>query len=123
MKKELIALFFINILSAIGYSLIAPLFPPLARERDLKEYTVGFIISLYAISNFLVTPFAPQIISKYGRKKVFYIATIMEAVCTWVYALLSYVDHPGAFIFISIVARFMNGVASSFVTILGKFKF
>jgi MFS family permease len=78
MKKELIALFLLNILSAIGYSLIAPLYPPLARERGLKDYTIGFIISLYAISSFLVTPFAPLIISKYGRKKCFYIATIME---------------------------------------------
>jgi MFS family permease len=78
MKKELIVLFSINVLSAIGYSLIAPLYPPVAAERGVKEYMVGLIISLFAITNFIVTPFSPQIISKYGRRKVFYFAMTLE---------------------------------------------
>ena len=83
MKKEIIALFFINTLSAIGYSLIAPLYPPLARERGLKDYTVGFIISLFAITNFIVTPFSPHIISKYGRKNCFYFAMGIEVTLSY----------------------------------------
>lgn len=78
MKTEIILLFFINICSAIGYSLVAPLYPYEARKRDIKEELCGFIISVFAISNFFATPFCPALINKYGRKNTFYYACIIE---------------------------------------------
>ena len=78
MKKEIIILFFINISSAIGYSLIAPLYSSEAIKRDIKEDLCGLIISMFAFSNFFATPFCPALIGKYGRKKILYIACIVE---------------------------------------------
>lgn len=78
MKTEILLLFFINILSAIGYSLIAPLFPFEAATRGIKENMCGIVISIFAVSNFLATPFGPSLISKYGRKNIFYFATALE---------------------------------------------
>ena len=78
MKKELILLLFINICSAIGYSLIAPLYSSEAIKRGIKEDICGFIISIFAFANFCATPFCPFLISKYGRKRIFYIACVME---------------------------------------------
>ena len=77
-NKRLIFFFIINFLSAIGYSLVAPLFPPLALEKGLNEATIGLIISLFAIANFLITPMSPYIIENFGRKRVFYMSMIIE---------------------------------------------
>ena len=78
MGKEFYLLLFINICSAIGYSLIAPLYPTEALKRGIKENICGFIISMFAISNFFTTPFCPGLISKYGRKNMFYFACVLE---------------------------------------------
>ena len=78
MTRELILLFIINTLSAIGYSLIAPLFPSIAHERGLKEHVIGIIISIFAISNFVATPSCPKYIGLYGRKQMFYVAMSLE---------------------------------------------
>ncbi len=78
MTKEIILLFIINSLSAIGYSLIAPLYPSIAKERGLKEHIIGLSMSLFAISNFIATPSCPKFIGKYGKKRMFYIAMSIE---------------------------------------------
>ena len=80
MKKEILVLFFINICSAIGYSLIAPLYPSEAIKRDIKERLCGVIISMFALSNFFATPFCPALIGRYGRKKIFYFACRLEVI-------------------------------------------
>jgi predicted MFS family arabinose efflux permease len=80
MKTEIILLFFINVCSAIGYSLIAPLYPYEAKKRDIQENICGIVISMFAVSNFFATPFCPTIISKFGRKKTFYYACILEVI-------------------------------------------
>ncbi len=80
MAKEFYLLFFINICSAIGYSLIAPLYPSEAILRGIKEDICGLVISMFAVSNFLTTPFCPTLVSKYGRKNMFYFACVIEVI-------------------------------------------
>jgi MFS family permease len=120
MTREIYFLFFINICSAIGYSLIAPLYSFEASKRDIKENMCGIIISIFAISNFFSTPFIPSLISKYGRKKIFYAACILEAGCTMIYGLLLYVKSYFFFLGISVVSRFFHGIGASFSATLGK---
>jgi hypothetical protein len=67
MTKEIFLLLIINTLSAVGYSLIAPIYPIIAHERCLKEHMIGIIISIFTISNFSSTPIVPKYISKYGK--------------------------------------------------------
>jgi MFS family permease len=78
MNKEIFLLFTVNILSGIGYSLVAPLFPSIALKRGLSQFTIGFIISLYAITNLIVTPFNYKFFKYFGKKNVFLIAIALE---------------------------------------------
>lgn len=78
MKSQVLLLFAINLFSAMGYSLIAPLFPTLGEKRHIGENLIGWIISTYALFNFMITPFCPALANKYGRKKIFYLSTLLE---------------------------------------------
>jgi DHA1 family multidrug resistance protein-like MFS transporter len=80
MKRDISFLFLINIFSGIGYSLIAPLYPPMALKKGIGEDSCGFVIALFAISNFLFTPLCPLVISYFGRKKIFMIAMLLEVI-------------------------------------------
>lgn len=70
-NKEIFLLFVINIISGVGYSLVAPLYPSIAVNRGLNNFIIGVIISIFAISNLFVTPFAHIIFKKIGKKKIF----------------------------------------------------
>jgi DHA1 family multidrug resistance protein-like MFS transporter len=78
MNKDLVLLFCINALSAIGYSLIAPLYPSLAKDRNMGEGLCGTVIAIFAVSNFIITPFCPVLIQKYGRKNIMVYALVLE---------------------------------------------
>jgi MFS family permease len=78
MKREIVLLFLVNFGSAIGYSLVAPLFPSIALERGISEETIGKIMASFAISNVLITPFYSKIFNIIGKKRVFYIGLFIE---------------------------------------------
>ena len=68
----------VNIISGVGYSLCAPLFPIIALEKGITESTIGLIISAYPISNLLITPFGSKIFKLIGKGNVFLLAIILE---------------------------------------------
>lgn len=77
-NKEIFLLFVINIISGVGYSIVAPLYPAIAFSRGLDDFLIGIVISIYAVSNLFVTPFAHTIFEKYGKKRTFVYAVTGE---------------------------------------------
>ena len=77
-NNTIILLIVVNIISGTGYSLIAPLFPSVAKKRGISESIIGLIISSYAISNLIITPFGSKVFKKIGKKNVFLLAIIIE---------------------------------------------
>ena len=73
MNNKILILSIINIFSAIGYSLIAPLFPSLASDKKIGENIIGLIISCFPLSDILSTIFVPYLIFKFTRKKNIYV--------------------------------------------------
>ena len=55
MKYVQIIIFYLNLLGAMGFSLIAPLFPPLCREKGISNQICSYIISSICISQIITT--------------------------------------------------------------------
>ena len=110
MNNQVLLLVFINMFSAMGYSLIAPLYPSLSTERHINETLTGWIISIFALSNFIVTPFTPNLCQKYGRKKIFYFSTLTEASCTLFYGILKIINSYYLLITLSFILRIFHGI-------------
>jgi hypothetical protein len=77
MSNQLYILFLINILTAIGYSLIPPLYPEEAYKRGIKDDLCGLVISMFGIANIIITPFTPNLILFFGKKRLYFISTIL----------------------------------------------
>lgn len=88
MFSNIVLLFMINILSSIGYSLIAPLYPAEAAKKGVPEYIIGFTFSCFAISNVMTIPITPSLIKKYGRQRLMYIAMFIEVCSIYNHSLL-----------------------------------
>ena len=110
MNNQVLLLVFINMFSAMGYSLIAPLYPSLSTERHINETLTGWIISIFALSNFIATPFTPNLCQKYGRKKIFYFSTLTEASCTLFYGILKIINSYYLLITLSFILRIFHGI-------------
>lgn len=124
MISQIVLLFSINVLSAIGYSLLAPLYPSEAISKGVEEYQIGLIFSFFAISNLIAIPLTPKLIGIYGRRRLFYIAMIIEvksiifnypfqAICTILFGLVYYIENKNLFIALSLLSRFCQGVGSA----------
>ena len=107
MNKKIILLFIINSFVSMGYSIIAPLFPVLGRKISLSENVLGWIISLYSLADFIITPFTLQLIFKLGRKNLFYLTNITLAISIFAYGLLIYVNNYYFFLFITFILIFI----------------
>ena len=118
MNKKIILLFIINSFVSMGYSIIAPLFPVLGRKISLSENVLGWIISLYSLADFAITPFTLQLIFKLGRKNLFYLTNITLAISIFSYGLLIYVNNYYIFLLISFTLRLIHGMSGGIVSTL-----
>ena len=118
MNKEVLILFLLNMLSGVGYSIIAPLFPILGQKNSISEALLGWMISFYALSDFFTTPFIPKIIKKLGRKNLLYFATFCEATCTLIYGILNIISSFSILIFLVFFLRMVHGISSGIISVL-----
>jgi MFS family permease len=78
MLNQLSLLFILNLMSAVGYSLLAPLYPSLAAKRNINDFTIGIIFSTFAFSNVGAISIAPKLINIFGRRYLLYTGIAIE---------------------------------------------
>ena len=118
MKKSIILLIFMNMFSAMGYSIVAPLFPVLGKDFSISEALLGWIISTFAITNCITTPFVPKLCKRFTRIKLLYFATFFEATCTLLYSFLEEIPSLTLFLIIVFSLRIIHGIFASFIITL-----
>ena len=69
-KKSTIVLCFILILGYNAYALMIPMYPPLAKEKGLDSYVIGYIFCLYPVGSVIGTSRLAQSMSGDQKKKV-----------------------------------------------------
>ena len=118
MKKPIILLLIMNMFSGMGYSILAPLFPSLGKKFGINEDLIGWILSTYAFSNCIITPFIPSLCRYFTRIKILYFSTFCEATCTILYGFLQYISSYKALLIIVFIIRIIHGICSAFIATL-----
>jgi len=113
--KITIIFFLMNTFSGMGYSVLAPLFPSLATKLGLTESLIGSIISIYALSNILITPFTPYLFKKFSRIKLLYFATFYEATCSILYGFTGSIKSSHLLIILMFTFRVMHGICGGII--------
>ena len=102
----------LNILNSMGYSLLAPLFPTLGKEKGLNDALIGWVISAYAIATTTITPFIPSLVQKFSRTKLLYFSTFAIATCIIFYSFLYYISSIYLLLIIAFIIRILHGGCS-----------
>ena len=117
MKKVQYFLCFINVLGAMGYSLIAPLYPPMAKGKGTSSTICGVVLALFSFSQIVTIINTPYLITKFGRKKLFLVSAIVQSVFTFTYAFLN-VFNGFPFYLFSFINRIGHGLGCGVLNVL-----
>lgn len=78
-KPLLLLLFFTVFIDLVGFGLIIPVMPTLAREFGASKTDVGLLIASYSLMQFIFTPFWGRLSDKVGRRPILLISLAASA--------------------------------------------
>ena len=78
-KPLLVLLFFTVFIDLVGFGLIIPVMPTLAREYGASKTEVGLLIASYSLMQFIFTPFWGRLSDKVGRRPILLISLAASA--------------------------------------------
>jgi DHA1 family tetracycline resistance protein-like MFS transporter len=79
-NKALFAIFLIVFIDLLGFSLILPLLPYLARTFQASDFQIGLLVASYAAAQLVGAPILGRLSDKYGRRPVLLISIAGNAV-------------------------------------------
>ena len=109
---------FINMIASMGYSLVAPLLPPLCKEKGISNQTCSYIISILALVQIIISINFPILLEKFGRKKIFFTSLIVQTLVTIYYGLMNYINNTFYFILSGYINRIIHGIACASINII-----
>ena len=86
-KRSLKILFFTVFLDLVGFGIILPLIPYLAREFKATPLEIGFLMAVFSFMQFLFSPFWGRLSDRFGRRPVILISLLGS---TFSYILFAY---------------------------------
>ena len=118
MKKEQLTLCLLNGISSMGYSLIAPLFPPLFKERSLSNLSCSYLISIFCTTNILSALTCPYICQKLGQKGFFVLTALGNSLAMIFYGFIIYITTNKYFLILAFINRTLHGFFSGCVNVI-----
>ena len=118
MKKEQLTLCLSNGISSMGYSLIAPLFPPLFKERSLSNLVCSYLISIFCTTDILSALTCSYISQKVGQKLLFLISISGISLSLIFYGLIIFITNNKYFLLLSFINRLFHGFFSGLINVI-----
>ena len=117
MKKEQIVLCYLNALGAMGYSLIAPLFPPLFKERGIENIICSYIIAIICLTNIIAAIYCSHLSQKFGQLNLFLFSVIGQTFSTFFYGFNVFITNETLFIIAGFANRLFHGFCTGIVNV------
>ena len=76
------------------------------------------MISIYGISNTIITPFIPTLCKVFTRINILYFGTFFEATCPVLYGFLQYINAYYSLLIITFFLRIFHGMATASLAVL-----
>ena len=99
-------LFFVIVFSSMGFGLVLPPFVFVAKNLGASEMFAGFIVSSFAMGQFLATPVWGRLSDQHGRKPIL---VMTMAASIFAYLLMAWSDRSGD-LWLLLVSRFLTGL-------------
>ena len=118
MKIEQIVACYLNALSAMGYSLLAPLYPPLFKERGLSNILCSYLISIICLTNIISALSCSTICQKFGQKELLLASVLGLTLSIILYGLGIYITTNNIFVIFEFADRLFHGFCSGLINVI-----
>jgi MFS family permease len=81
--KNLIAVSLLSLVNVLGFSILIPVLPFIVEAYGAGEITYGFLLSIYAVCQFVAAPYLGSLSDKHGRKPILIISQL-GTLLSWV---------------------------------------
>jgi MFS family permease len=117
-KSKQIALYMALILICSTYTLIAPFYPIIAKEKGIPLWMIGIVFAVNPFGNMITSIILGRHLISLGRKNVVVASYFFTALSMLLMSPIEYLDKT-LVIILSFLSRFIGGVGSSclFVTV------
>jgi multidrug resistance protein len=88
-RSPLAVLFFTTFLDLVGFGIIIPILPNFAKELGATGFEIGILASVYALMNFLFSPFWGTLSDRVGRRPVIMGSVAITVVAHFIFAQAS----------------------------------
>ena len=102
-KKVKLILFLIVFVDLVGFGMVIPLHPYLAREFGASPLQVGLLMAIYSLFQFLFSPFWGRVSDRFGRRPVLLVSLLGSTLSHLAFGL-------GTELWILFLARCLAGV-------------
>jgi len=102
----MVILFFVIVFSSMGFGLVLPPFIFVAQNFGASAMFAAFIVSTFAMGQFLATPVWGRLSDRHGRKPILLLTMLGSA---GAYALMAWADAD-ANVWLLLIARFLTGL-------------
>lgn len=79
-SKPLSSIFLVVFIDLLGFSLILPLLPYLAKSISASEFQIGLLVASYALAQFIGAPFLGRLSDRFGRRPILLISITGNAI-------------------------------------------
>jgi MFS transporter, DHA1 family, tetracycline resistance protein len=112
--KRLLPIFITVFIDILGFSIILPLLPYYASEYHASPQTIGWLVAIFSICQFLAAPLLGSWSDRAGRRPVLLLSQIGTFLGFIVMALAPRLPNPLLWLF---VARIIDGVSGGNLTV------
>ena len=108
-KYEQKILCLINASTSMSFSMIGPLYPPMALTKGISVEISGLVIGIFSLAQLFMSIFNTSIIKKFGRKNLFFYFIIINSICSFLYSILIFINNIYLFLILSFLIRCIHG--------------
>ncbi|PEM20964.1 MFS transporter [Bacillus wiedmannii] len=93
---------------SLGLGLVIPVLPTLMNELDISGSTVGYLVAIYSITQFITSPFSGKWVDQYGRKPTIILGLLIFAVSELLFGL-------GENVCVLFISRILGGFSNALI--------
>ena len=95
------------------FSLQPPFYPLVAEQKGAVPSQYGFVFGMSSLAAFIFSPIFGTYGNKLGPRTVFYLGAFAQGTCGIAFGFLQYVNSTWAFITLSYLIRFLQGISNT----------
>ncbi|AQY42625.1 MFS transporter [Bacillus thuringiensis] len=93
---------------SLGLGLMIPVLPTLMNELDISGSTVGYLVAIYAITQFITSPFSGKWVDQYGRKPTIILGLLIFSVSELLFGI-------GENVYVLFISRILGGFSNALI--------